>query len=291
MAHFIPCHETNDASHIANLFFRNIIRLHGFPTSIVSDRDVKFMSYLWKTLMAKLGIKLFFSSSSHPQTDGQTEVVNRSLGNLLRVLIKKNPKSWEECIPHAEFAYNCAEHRITKRSPFEIVYGFNPPTAPDLLPLPLHERVNMDITKRADIMKNLHENTRKTIEDHVNRHTTMINKNKTPRIFKEGDLVWIHLSKDRFPHERNSKLKPRSDGPFKVLKRINNNAYIINIPTSKYLISNTFNIKDLSPFHGEMVDEESRSTLSQRGGDGVGWPSETSASRPPSPPQGPMTRA
>jgi hypothetical protein len=58
--------------------------------------------------------------------------------NLLRVLIKKNPKSWEECIPHAEFAYNRAEHRITKRSPFEIVYGFNPPTALDLLPLPLH---------------------------------------------------------------------------------------------------------------------------------------------------------
>jgi hypothetical protein len=77
-------------------------------------------------------------------------VVNRSLGNLLRVLIKKNPKSWEECIPHVELAYNRAEHRITKRSPFEIVYGFNPPTALDLLPLPLHERVNMDITKRAD---------------------------------------------------------------------------------------------------------------------------------------------
>jgi hypothetical protein len=96
MAHFIPCHKTNDASHIANLFLRDIIRLHGFPTSIVSDRDVKFMSYLWKTLMAKLGIKLLFSSSSHPQTDGQTEVVNQSLGNLLHVLIKKNPKSWEE---------------------------------------------------------------------------------------------------------------------------------------------------------------------------------------------------
>jgi hypothetical protein len=114
MAHFIPCHKTDDASHIANLFFRDIIRLHGFPTSIVSDRDVKFMSYLWKTLMAKLGIKLLFSSSSHPQTDGQTEVVNRSLGNLLRMLIKKNTKSWEECIPHAEFAYNRAQHSLTK---------------------------------------------------------------------------------------------------------------------------------------------------------------------------------
>jgi hypothetical protein len=153
------------------------------------------------------------------------------------------------------------------------------------------ERVNMDITKRADIMKNLHDDTWKTIEEHVIRHAAMINKSKTPRIFEEGDLVWIHLSKDRFPHERNSKLKPRSDGPYKVLKRINDNAYIIDIPTSKYLMSNTFNIKDLSPFHGEMVNEELRSTLSQKGGDDTGWPSDTSASRPPSPPQGPMTRA
>jgi hypothetical protein len=174
------------------------------------------------------------------------------------VLIKKNPKSWEECIPHAEFAYNCAEHSLTKRSPFEIVYGFNPPTSLDLLPLPLHKRVNMDITKRADFMKNLHKDTRKTIEEHVTRHTTKINKKKTPRIFEEGDLVWIHLSKDQFPHKRNSKLKPRSDGPLKVLKCINDNAYVIDIPTSKYLMSNTFNIKDLSPFHGEMVNKESR---------------------------------
>jgi hypothetical protein len=73
------------------------------------------------------------------------------------------------------------------------------------------------------------------------------------------------LSKDHFPHEQNSKLKTQSDGPFKVLKRINDNAYVIDISTSKYLVSNTFNIKDLSPFHGEMVNEESRSTLFQEG--------------------------
>jgi hypothetical protein len=164
MAHFIPCSRTDDASHIASLFFREIVRLHGVPRSIVSDRDVKFMSYLWKTLMAKFNVKLLFSSSSHPQTDGQTEVVNRSLSTLLRVLVKKNLKSWEDCIPHAEFAYNRAKHSTTMRSPFMVVYGFEPPTAIDLLPLPLHEQVNMNIDKRAQYMKKLHEDTRATIE-------------------------------------------------------------------------------------------------------------------------------
>ncbi|KAK1602063.1 hypothetical protein QYE76_017106 [Lolium multiflorum] len=265
MAHFIPCHKSDDASHIASLFFREVVRLHGIPASIVSDRDVKFMSYLWKSLMAKFGVKLLFSSSSHPQTDGQTEVVNRSLSTLLRTLVKKNLKSWEDCLPHAEFAYNRAKHSTTLRSPFMIVYGFEPPTALDILPLPLHQRTNMDFDERTTAMKKLHEETRATIQDHVLRQANRLNAKKKERVFEEGDLVWVHLRKERFPQERNSKLKPRGDGPFKVLKRINNNAYVIDIPTSKYLVSNTFNISDLSPHHGDEEEQESRTTLSQGG--------------------------
>ncbi|KAK1602092.1 hypothetical protein QYE76_017135 [Lolium multiflorum] len=268
-----------------------VVRLHGIPASIVSDRDVKFMSYLWKSLMAKFGVKLLFSSSSHPQTDGQTEVVNRSLSTLLRTLVKKNLKSWEDCIPHAEFAYNRAKHSTTLRSPFMVVYGFEPPTALDILPLPLHQRTNMDFDERTTAMKKLHEETRATIQDHVLRQANRLNAKKKERVFEEGDLVWVHLRKERFPQERNSKLKPRGDGPFKVLKRINNNAYVIDIPTSKYLVSNTFNISDLSPHHGDEEEQESRTTLSQGGGDDVAPLTNDSTSRPTSPPSGPMTRA
>jgi hypothetical protein len=89
MAHFIPCHKTDDASSVAELFFWEIIRLHGILNTIVSDRDPKFLSHFWRSLWNKLGTKLLFSTTCHPQTDGQTKVVNRTLSTMLRVVLDK----------------------------------------------------------------------------------------------------------------------------------------------------------------------------------------------------------
>ncbi|KAK1645417.1 hypothetical protein QYE76_063222 [Lolium multiflorum] len=244
MSHFIACHKSDDASHIANLFFREIVRLHGVPKTIVSDRDVKFMSYFWKTLWRKLGTKLLFSTTCHPQTDGQTEVVNRTLSQLLRSMIKKNLKEWEECLPHVEFAYNRAVHSTTELCPFEVVYGFKPITPLDLLPLPIHERVNMEASKRADFVKKIHVKTKELIEKKGKSNAARMNKKRKEMLFKPGDLVWVHFRKDRFPKLRKSKLKPRGAGPYKVLAKINDNAYSIDLPEDEFGVSNSFNVAD-----------------------------------------------
>jgi hypothetical protein len=118
MAHFIPCQKTSDVTHIANLFFKEVIRLHGLPKSIVSDRDTKFIGNFWRTLWKKLGTNLAFSSAYHPQTDGQIEVVNRSLGDLLRSLVTEHHSSWDHILPQAEFAYNDSVNRSTGRVHF-----------------------------------------------------------------------------------------------------------------------------------------------------------------------------
>ena len=164
MAHFILCDKIDDATYIVGLLFKEIVRLHGIPRSIVSDRDVKFLSYFWKTLWAKLGTKLLFSTTYQPQTNRQTEVVNRILSTLLHTMIPRNLKNWKECLSHVEFAYNRSVHSTTNHLSFEVVYGYNPLTPLDLILLSIDERASLDGKKKAELIKALHEKVRLQIE-------------------------------------------------------------------------------------------------------------------------------
>ncbi|KAL0286503.1 UNVERIFIED_CONTAM: hypothetical protein Scaly_2792000 [Sesamum calycinum] len=171
-----------------------------------------------------------FSTTCHPQTNGQTEVVNRTLSTLLRTIVK-NLKSWEECLPHAEFAYNRTVHSTTKFLLFQIVY----------VPLPLQDRVNMDGKKKAEFVKQIRKKVKHNIEKMTQHYMNRVNKGRKQVIFEPGDLVWLHLRKERFLDKGKSKLMPRGDGPFQVLERINDIAYKLELP-SEYGVSATFNV-------------------------------------------------
>lgn len=164
MAHFLPCSGTYDASRVAALFFGAIVRLHVLPKTIVSNCDVRFMSYFWKTLWAKTGTQLKFSSAFHPQTDGQTEAVNRSLGNLLRCLVMDYTVTWDLLLAHAEFAYNNSTNRSTGCSPFEVVTGMKPRTPAVLVPLPLHSRHSAGADDFLQHVQTIHKEVRSRIE-------------------------------------------------------------------------------------------------------------------------------
>lgn len=163
MSHFIPCNTTHDASYIAHLLFRDIVRIHGLPISIVSYKDVKFMCHFWKTLWRRLGKNLSFGLAYHPQIDGQTEVINRVLGNLLRCLTKEYGKTWDMVLPQVEYAYNDSVNETKGRSPFEIVYGMHPRGVCELRDLGSMEDRIGHAEDFSQTMKEIQEQVKKTI--------------------------------------------------------------------------------------------------------------------------------
>jgi hypothetical protein len=105
------------------LLVKEIVRLHGLPNNIISNRDPRFTSSFWKSLFTELGTHLNFSTAYHLEPDGQTERVNRILEDMLQMYTMDKPESWEDYLYLVEFAYNQGYHSTIKMSPSEVVYG------------------------------------------------------------------------------------------------------------------------------------------------------------------------
>jgi transposase InsO family protein len=123
VAHFIPIKTTYKGAKLAELYITRIMCLHGVPKKIVSDRGTQFTSRFWEKLHEVLDTRLNFSSTHHPQTDGQTERVNQILKDMLRACALKDSKSWDKCLPYAEFSYHNSYQKSLNISPFEVLYG------------------------------------------------------------------------------------------------------------------------------------------------------------------------
>ena len=242
MAHFIPCSKTITASECADLFMREIFRLHGLPLSIVSDRDKLFTSEFWQCIFDRLGTSLKLSSSYHPQTDGQTERMNRTLEEMLRPYCT-NPdrqRHWERYLPLAEFAYNNTPQTATGHSPFYLCYGLHPVSPIDLVTGTSHAESQdylQDLRSAlidAECMLDLAQQRMKRYAD----------LKRSPSDLQVGDLVYI--SHAAFPPKRrgNKLTSLYYPQPFRVLEVIGSNAYRLDTPAT-WRMHNVFHASQL----------------------------------------------
>ena len=173
------------------MFYHVKIACYHVPRSIVSDRDVRFTSTFWKTLWHLMGTTLRFLTAFHPQTDGQTEVTNRSLGNLLRCLVQDNTASWDELLPRAEFAYNASSHRAAGYSPFQINTGRNPNLPIDLVPLPALITTSAEAINYATDLTAIHQQTKVRITTYNAKIKETADARRRPLTYQVGDLVMV----------------------------------------------------------------------------------------------------
>ena len=229
LVHLVPTTTTVTAAEVAKLFVQNVIRLHGVPKSIVSDRDKNFTSIFWQTVCEMLQMDRRMSTAFHPQTDGQTERVNRVLEEYLRSYVSPLQDDWEVFLPLAEFAINDSYHTSIGMSPFYMTYGYHP-RMPDTFDLPSREnpagqQYVESITKavkRARALLKEAQARQKQHADHKRREVS----------FEPGELVLLSTVNLRMRTPGSQKLLPRYVGPFAVEKQVGTSAYKLKLPSA-----------------------------------------------------------
>lgn len=228
--HFIAVKHPYTASSVARLFMIHIFRLHGLPKAIVSDRDPAFTSLFWKELFRECKVSLNFTSAYHPQSDGQTERVNRCVEAYLRCMTGTKPKEWTEWLPLAEYWYNTNFHSSTQSTPYEIVYGQPPPTYIPYIPGDSRNAaVDRALTARESMLRSIKEHLNKA----QNRMKQMADSRRSERSFEVGDWVYLKLQPFKqftLTQQLTHKLSPKYCGPFEILKKVGSVAYELALP-------------------------------------------------------------
>ena len=230
--HFIALSHPYSAAKVAHLFAQHVFKLHGMPTSLVYDRDPIFTAKFWAELMQLQGVQLAMSTAYHPQTDGQTKVVNKSLEHYLRSFSADRPSEWYDWLYLAEFWFNTNYHTATKLTPFEALYGTAPPRLLDYIPSTTQvAAVDTLLHSRQQILSLLKQNL-VAAQARMKQHSDL---HRTEREFQIGDWVYLRLQpykQQSVAYRASHKLSPRFFGPFKILQRVGLVAYRLDLPAS-----------------------------------------------------------
>jgi hypothetical protein len=217
MVHIAPTTTQCTAEDFARLFLDNVVKLHGLPRKIISDRDPRFTGKFMTTLAELLGVRQAFSTSFHPCTDGQSERTNRTLQEVLRHYVHPRHDDWDQHLSAAEFAINNSRHDTTRYTPFYLNYGRNPLTPlATLLPgsvkndtsLKWHETLQADIQKARDLLYAAQASMKRRADPH-----------RRDVQFDIGDKVMLNTKNIKFK-AGTRKLHARWTGPFSITQMV-----------------------------------------------------------------------
>ena len=241
--HLSPCKSTITAEGVADLHYKDVFRLHGMPKKVYSDRGPQFAARFMRGLYQRLGITTGFTTAYHPQGNGKVERKNQEVEQYLRIFCNQRQDDWVDHLPAAEFALNSRIHSGSSNTPFELIYGYRPDFT-----LPVGQRTNIPALERrldnlADARKDAEAALRLTKTQMKERYE---HGKKSIHTFKVGDQVWLN-SKEIKIHQPSPKLGPRQLGPFKVLERIGDLNYRLELP-DWLKIHPVFHVDRLSPW-------------------------------------------
>src|SRR4051794_30473649 len=242
----IPTTTTVTAPEVADLFFHNIFRHFGLPSTIISDRDARFTGKFWQTLCTKLGTKLAMSTAFHPQTNGQTERANQVLEQILRNYTTYEQDNWDELLPFTEFAYNNSANSATGFSPFHILFGQEINTWSTIV----HTANNPEATTKTENITDIIDTVKKNLAAAQKTQATSYNKRHRDVQFDIGDKVLLstkNLKLAALALSPSRKFLPRFVGPFTITVKISAVAYKLDLPATMRIHS-TFHISLLKPY-------------------------------------------
>ncbi len=237
MAHYIAVDKTLDAEQFAQVLIENLVRYHGLPDSIVTDRGSLFTSQFWSSLAYFLGVRRRLSTAFHPQTDGQTERQNSTMEQYLRAFVCWEQDDWVQWLSTAEFAYNNAKNSTTGMSPFEANLGYSPRMSWD-------EDIDPRSRSKAAVENAKHLFTlmgvcKDAILTAQQSQAEYADKHRKSRDYKVGDSVWLNTKYIRT--KRNRKLEFKNFGPFLITDVVGLQSYRLQLP-ERWRIHNVFHV-------------------------------------------------